>query len=117
MALSIGGYHGYVNFEGFDLDSYARGDLEFYLAHRSIIADSLSKGERINAFVAAANVPAAIQRQIYRELEIDEQTIDEMLAAQQPPGDAAALSLDDVEALASIRDLIPATSAPVEEQP
>lgn len=48
MALSIGGHRGYDGFEAFDLDSYARGDLDFEIGERAVLADNLTKKERLD---------------------------------------------------------------------
>jgi len=88
MAVSIGGFRGYDGFQGFDLDSYDRGDLEFYVKERDVVGDSLSKNERIQAFVSAGSAPLPVQRRIYEELDVDAAIIDEMLDEQEQQQEA-----------------------------
>lgn len=64
IALAIGGWRGYEGFSGFDLDSYARGDLDFELAERPILRDSLTKRERLELMQASG----APRRWIWSEL-------------------------------------------------
>lgn len=93
MGISIGGFRNYDNFQGFTLDSYARGMTDHYIKARPIIGDSLSKGERITALQQAAQTDnVGIQKLILRELdvpadEIDEITNDAVATRQQVPAD------------------------------
>lgn len=76
MAVSIGGMRRYEGFEAFNLESYDKGDLEHNINARPIVADELSKVEKINA-LKSAQVPAFL---ILRELDYDEDTIKEVEA-------------------------------------
>lgn len=123
MAVSIGGYRGYDNFQGFDLDSYAAGKLEFYIKERPLVDDSLGKNERVQAIIGAGSQPLPVQKLIYEELDVDQARIDEAIAEQQNaqtivPG----LSADDIDgALRAIGDLgdeplaLPEGNTPLEE--
>lgn len=73
MALTIGGYRGYDGFEAFDLDSYARGDLDFEIAERPVLADNLTKKERLDLMTLTKS-PA---RWVWEELGKTEEEIAE----------------------------------------
>lgn len=85
MAISIGGFRGYEGFQGYNLDSYDKGDLEHFIKDRPIVADELSKKERIDA-LQAAGAPIFL---IMRELEFDEKAIDEVVADAEEKARAA----------------------------
>lgn len=80
MAVSMGGYNRYEGFESFNLDSYDSGDLDFYIKERPVIADQLTKLERVNMLQGASSASPAFQKLILKELEFDDQTIEETLA-------------------------------------
>ncbi len=80
MGMSIGGYRRYDGFQAFSLDSYDRGDLQFYVKPRPIIRDSLSKQARINALTSIGNLPTPLQRLALEEMDIDKDVIDKTLA-------------------------------------
>ena len=55
MAVAIGGWRGYEGYEGFNLDSYAKGDLEHSIMDRPVFSeDPLDQIEIDNAFWTAA---------------------------------------------------------------
>lgn len=55
MAISIGGWQGYPGFEGFTLDSYARGELDHEIGQRPVFpADVMEQNEEEQAFWQAA---------------------------------------------------------------
>ena len=57
MALAIGGFRGYNGYEGFDLESFAKGDLEHNIAERPVFEeDPLDKTEVSSAFWTAAGI-------------------------------------------------------------
>lgn len=56
MAISIGAYHRFEGFRAFSLDSYRQGALDFQIAERPVIRDSLSKRDRIELH-AQSNAP------------------------------------------------------------
>lgn len=82
MAISIGGMRRYAGFEGFDLDSYDQGDLEFFIRERPVIGDDLSRLERVNALRDAGNAPTSLQELILEELDIDAKRIRKIIAEQ-----------------------------------
>ena len=84
MAISIGGYNGYTNFQSFNLDSYDRGDLDFYVKDRPVIADSLSLSERITFLGSVSAMPPSIQAIALEEMGYDDETIDGVVNAPQP---------------------------------
>lgn len=51
MALTIGGIAGYDGFQGFDLNSYQRGDLELNIKERPVIDDALSASEKVTFLI------------------------------------------------------------------
>lgn len=56
MAISIGAYHRFEGFRPFSLDSYRQGALDFQIAERPVIRDSLSRRDRIELH-AQTNAP------------------------------------------------------------
>ena len=56
MAIAIGGWRGYGEYRGFNLDSYAKGDLNHTVADRPVFAeDPLDRTEVDTAFWNAAS--------------------------------------------------------------
>jgi hypothetical protein len=125
MAISIGAYRRLENFTAFDTGSYARGDLDHYIAERPVIEDMLSKQERISVMQGLPDNPEAA-RAILEELELSPDKIEAIVAeirsapVSQPfgmaqPGQAAQQSnapdvagddLIDDDTLASIDGLL-----------
>lgn len=91
MAVSIGGFRRYANFTAFNLDSYARGDLEFTIAERPVFPDEISKTEKMNIVLQAADSPA--MRLILKELDYSDEQIDEVEANVQGREAAAVRGL------------------------
>jgi len=79
MAVSIGGFRGYDGFAGFDLNSYARGDLAHFIADRPVIEESMTVQERIQ-FLMTSGAP---EKAVWAELGIPEQTIKEWEVQKQ----------------------------------
>ena len=70
MALAIGGFRGYRDFEGFDLDSFTAGKLDHAIGHRAVFeVDPLDSIEEDNAFWTAAGlaVKAGVPITLYLE--------------------------------------------------
>jgi hypothetical protein len=86
MAVSIGGLRGYEGFQSFNLNSFDAGDLEHYIKDRPIVADELSKSERIQA-LQAADAPIWL---IMEELDFDQEKIDEVVAEKEKAAREAA---------------------------
>lgn len=60
MALAIGGWRGYPPYRGFNLDSYARGDLDHTIGPRPVFApDPLDEAEIEQAFWQTAGLAVA----------------------------------------------------------
>lgn len=86
MAVSIGGYRGYTNFEGYTLDSYAAGDLEHWIGERPVIDDTLSKKERLDT-LQAAGAPLWM---ILQEMGYPQDVIDRAMAEKEAQARNAA---------------------------
>ncbi len=76
MAVTIGGLRRYKGFESFNLDSYDNGDLEHFINERPIVSDEISKEQKLQT-LQSAQAPLWL---IMRELDYDEETIDEVNA-------------------------------------
>lgn len=68
MACTVGGVQRYTDFEGFDLNSFDRGDLDFTIRPREVINDVLSRDSRIKYFLASG----APQSAIWTEMNVGE---------------------------------------------
>jgi hypothetical protein len=80
MAVSIGGWRMYEGFEGFSLESYAKGDLEHSIGERPVFSkDPMDDLERDGMFWDTANkaklagvpLPAFLQQQGWEEEKIN----------------------------------------------
>lgn len=76
MAVTVGGYNRYRGFEAFDLSSYDAGELDFTIKQRDVFADELSKSEKINLTLQAADSPALTV--VMRELGYNVEDIQEV---------------------------------------
>lgn len=90
MAVTIGGLRRYADFRSFDVGSYDRGDLDMFVAGRPVIADELSKGEKVNALATTSAQPAAYQRLTLRELGYAADEIEDIVSAATLEKDASA---------------------------
>lgn len=95
MGIAIGGYNGYEGFESFNLDSYARGDLQFYIKDRPVIADALSISEHITALGAINNMSAPLQALALKKLDYNEEEIDGVIVATEESTRNAARGFAD----------------------
>ena len=59
MGISIGGFNRYSGFDAFGLDDYARGNLDFDIAPRSIVEDSITRQQQVQ-FMLQADVALPI---------------------------------------------------------
>lgn len=84
MALSIGGFRRYPDFDGITLNSYDAGELEHYVAERPIVEDALTVQERIAALTALPDDPS-VARLVLEEMGYSQQRIDDVLTALTPP--------------------------------
>lgn len=71
MGITMGGIQNYDGFESFGPDDYDRGNLDFQIVPRDIIADTLSKNERLNLLLQSD----APTRWVWRELDVEEDEI------------------------------------------
>lgn len=76
MAVSIGGLRRYKNFEAFDLNSYANGQMDFSIASRPVFPDEIDKQQKITLVLQAAESPA--MRVVMQELGYSVEQIDEI---------------------------------------
>lgn len=79
MSVSIAGYRGYEAFGGFTLDSYERGDLDFYIKERSFFEDGFSPQERVSNLKSLPDKPEAA-RAVLEEMEYPADKIDALVA-------------------------------------
>lgn len=82
MAVSIGGMRGYEGFQGFDLESYAKGDLDFYIKERQLFEDTFTADQRVQILRNLPDNPAVARYILVNELEISEEEADLMIQAQ-----------------------------------
>lgn len=90
MAVSIGGYNRYDGFELFNLDSYARGDLEHTIAERPVIEEQLTIQEHIQILLSSQ----APRRAVWQKLHVPAQDIADWEAEQAQAADEFMLRLD-----------------------
>lgn len=98
MAVTIGGYRGYDSFASFGLDSYAAGDLDFYVKDRPVISDELTSEQRITALQSVGNSPAPVQRLILKEMNFSDADIDDVLAEAEKQAQAQQNQLTEADA-------------------
>lgn len=89
MAIAIGGWRGYADYKGFNLESYKKGDLEHQVAERPVFEeDPLDKIEIDAAFWKAAveAKSAGVSLEAYlREAEWDDDRIDDLEIEKPQP--------------------------------
>lgn len=83
MAIAVAGYNGYEGFEGFGLDSYAAGNLQFYIANRPVINDSLSINEHIIALSTIGSLSAPLQELALKKLDYSKDDIANVVLATE----------------------------------
>lgn len=87
MAIAIGGFRKYEGYEGFDLDSYAKGDLEHNIAARSVFEeDPLDQIEIDTAFWKAAEqaIKAGVPLSVYlSEAGWNDEQIDNVILSDE----------------------------------
>ena len=95
MTVSIGGLRQYDDFAGFDLQSFERGDLDFYIRERAFFEDGFTKQERVTNLKSLPDKPEAA-RAVLEEMEYPEDKIElivaeialaQQQAAMQPAGE------------------------------
>lgn len=90
MGVSIGAQRKYDNFTQFNANSYAAGDLAFYIKERDIVEDKLSKIDEFNSWKASG----APESKLWSILGASEQEIAEWTAQKQAQADLFAARLD-----------------------
>ena len=81
MAVAIGGMRNYTGYQGFNIMSLERGDLEHQIGQRPVIGDTLSRSEKVSlTFTAMShNAPEAV----YQEIGWGGDDIEQILEAQK----------------------------------
>ena len=82
MAITIGGFRGYDGFRSFGLESYDRGDLDYYFKEPELFDDELTPKEQIEVM---QNLPenTAVARYILEKLlEIPTDTVNDIIDAE-----------------------------------
>lgn len=97
MAVSMAGYRSYIS--GYSLDSYERGDLDFYIKERPVFDDGISEEKHFDILTEiSADTPALarlkLERLGYAAEKIDE-VLSEMKLAQESQARAAVQGLAD----------------------
>jgi hypothetical protein len=86
MAVAINGMRGRDGYQGFNLTSYERGDLEHYIDPTPVISDTLSKSEMITLTLQAMSQSAPAP--VYGKIGWDETDVDDILEAQEAQSNA-----------------------------
>ena len=90
MGITISAINGYTGFGAFNADSYARGDIDFDIKKRPIIADTIDKGTKITTLLNMSDKPPGIQRLVLQELEYSKPEIEGIVAETQAQQEAQA---------------------------
>lgn len=80
IGITIGAVRNYEGFSAFDAMSYDNGDMELTLAERPVVADKLTRQERMQVYQSLKDQPPAIQRLMLQEMAISNDVIDTILA-------------------------------------
>lgn len=80
MAVSIGGFRRYDGFAGYDLNSYDRGDLDFYIKERPIFEDGFTLDQRVQIIGNLPPNAAAARYILVNELEVTAEDADAIIA-------------------------------------
>lgn len=80
MAIAMGAAHGYKDYKGFNVADYEKGNLTHTIKNRSMFNEQLDKQSRINTLALVASQPTEIQRLMLQEMDVDEETIDKIVA-------------------------------------
>jgi hypothetical protein len=82
MAISIAALNGYDKFQGYSLDSYKQGAIDFYLKPREIFQDKFTPKEEVEIISALPSNPAAARYILINKLQMSEEDADEIIAGQ-----------------------------------
>lgn len=83
MALTIGGVQGYADFEGFTMQSFAQGQLDFDMLPRDVLYEDVDQQFKINALMQSG----APQQAIWTELKIAPETQEQWLTMLEEQND------------------------------
>lgn len=86
MAITMAAVRGYDKFKSYNISSYDRGQLAFYIKPRPVVEDKLSKQDEITAWQQSG----APERKVWSLLGATEEEIGEWEAEKQAKADAAA---------------------------
>lgn len=89
MGISVGAIGRYDGYKTFDANSYAKGDLAFYIKPREIIKDNLTAIQRLQAFQKEG-----FTEKVLELLDVSEQDIQDFLAKKQAQADTFSARLD-----------------------
>lgn len=90
MATAIGGFRRYEGFQGYGLDTFTSGNMDFYIKPRAVIDDELGKAEKIT-FLMGSNAPNSA---VWKELGVAEDDIAEWEAQAEQAKQDMMLSMD-----------------------
>ncbi len=82
MCVSIGGFRRYPDFRAYSLDSYERGDLDFYIKPRDIFEDRFTRKERVDIIKNLPDNPAASNYILVNEMQMSEDDAQLIIAGQ-----------------------------------
>ena len=95
MCMSIGGYMGYEGFEGYTLESYDNGDIDFAIKNRPVINVGMTTERKVELLSSISKMNAALMEVALKELGFDEEVIDEVKAAKEEEAANAARGFGD----------------------
>lgn len=75
MGITIGGMRGYEGFAGFNEQSYDNGEMQMHIGERPVIADELSKQDRIIALGSVNNVAPPLQRLMLEAMDYSDEDV------------------------------------------
>jgi hypothetical protein len=80
MAVTMGAIQGYEGFEGFNADSFDRGDMELSIGERAVIDDTVDRQQRLTAIQGLEGKSRAVQRALLTEIGWSKSAIDDFFA-------------------------------------
>lgn len=115
MAIAIGGFQGYPGYEGFNLDSYAKGDLEHTIGDRPVFRkDETDDFEMKTAFYTA--VRAAKDAGIPVEMVLEDMGWDEKKMARFKESPEYQAKIAGMESIKKMASSVPDKTAAVDRQ-
>lgn len=122
MAVSMAAYRRLPEFRGFDLNSYARGDLDMYIKERQFFEDKLTPQEEIGVISTLPDNREAARYILVNKLQLTEDEANAIVANIQPQQQAGQgmnpAFFDEVGAMFDEIDNAPQPdmAAPLDEQ-